>query len=400
MTTRRRKSDDPRPTTLTGADVAAQVALTIGGTRADQITEHIDAVPWVWDGIAAAGDVVELSGKTTSGKSTLSMLLAVAMLAAEPSDLLGHRIQPMPLDRVALIVNVEQARASIRRKLREACQVLGHDEAAAMARIVVMGREDAVAFFGDDQGPTLRKIMSVKQLGLLVLDSRAKTLGGDADSEESQSWAANVLGALASDGCLVVTISHVRKSAGSEGRHLGLDDVSGSNQRAAGADVVILASARKAESGEVLSTSLVVAKRRDDGGTEHPQPMTFAIKRTSGQPATLEWGETATANTADVNEQAALFQLLATGSKTENEVSRELGWNKGKTKRELFQAVRSGKAKRCKVFRAGQRRDGYDLSADAVLAEAGILASSGRTPTSASRTFRTDANSASRDPNS
>jgi hypothetical protein len=83
--------------------------------------------------------------------------------------------------------------------------------------------------------------------------------------------------------CPVFVVSHTRK-AGAE----TIEDVAGSHQRAAGADVILLVTAEK-DAGRIERSTVVFAKLRD-AVDEHPEPATFAIDK-AGEAWALSEGD-------------------------------------------------------------------------------------------------------------
>jgi hypothetical protein len=279
-------------------------------TGAELLAQQDEKVEWCWEGVIQRQDQFEVAGATYSGKSTFMALLHVALLAPGPIELLGRKVTPLPPGHVTVLVNVEQQASSLKRQLIACCEALGQDPAKILPRMIIVGRS---AFRCDH--PAWAELCTLVTtdlaVGLITFDSRARIMqSGDANAEADQARAAEIFGTIAERAkCPVGTVSHVRKSQ-KDRRTIDLDDVAGHHQRAAGADVVLLVEAERAEDGSVLSSRVRVAKRRDDGGEEHPAAMSFALVRELGKPARLSSGPVASSKPSDLPIQERVYALL------------------------------------------------------------------------------------------
>ncbi|HVU01655.1 MAG TPA: AAA family ATPase [Polyangiaceae bacterium] len=256
----------------------------------DDLLAEDEPAEWIWQGVVQAHDHVELSGPSYSGKTTAAFLIAAAMAnPGEPIELFGRLIAPMAAGRRALVVSVENSVSSAKRKLRESVEMLGLPVAETLDRVILIARGAPIHAHlvgRDDTGLWAESVALARTgaIGLTVLDSRARVLtaADSRDETEAAQAQAAIHQMTEASGAPVLVVSHTRKGQNGQRGDLSLEDVSGSLQRAAGADVVLLASADRNPDGSIGSTRLVVAKRRDDGGEEHPLPMTFAILRAAG----------------------------------------------------------------------------------------------------------------------
>ena len=180
----------------------AQIA--IAGYEASRAVLAIP-IEWVWRGIIAEHQAVEVCGGVGDGKSTFAALFTAAR--ANPTDspvsLLGREVAPMAAGRRCLWVNEENGRQSAVMQIDRAIAVLsGLPLRETWERIVLVSRAGVQAhYLGDpaEIAEELRRpttawaaIQSAAEAGLwglVVLDTRAKILGnfGAAKDEEGQA---------------------------------------------------------------------------------------------------------------------------------------------------------------------------------------------------------------------
>lgn len=264
-------------------------------------------VAWRWHGIVQACDSVEVAGPPYCGKSTLTFLLAVA--AANPTGcpiaLLGHEVAPIESGKFVVLANVENSPRSAARALEAACELLGLPVRETLDRIILVPRTSN-AILGQ-----VRALGRSGAIGLTVIDSRARALrvgGHDANSEDDQAEIANAITELVrASGAPVVVVSHLRKCSGPRGEPT-LDDVAGSHQRVASADVVLLVWCERDADDAVVVSFVKVGKRRDDGGEAHPARMSFSIGSGDDGRAQLSTDGSARASDAPVHER--IYELL------------------------------------------------------------------------------------------
>ena len=279
----RRRAPAPEPPKVP----STLAAISVTGYAASRaVLESASAVPWVWSGIIASGHAVEVCGPSASGKSTFTTLLAVATAnPGEPVQLLGREVTPIAPGKAVLLVNEENGRASAVRQIDRAIEVLGLPPEQTWERVMLVSRAGVRArpLTGTRcrprRGRQGRRRPRGARRGLRSrrLDTRAKIfvgLGASRDEEAGADASAMVTRLAEVAGCPVIVVSHTRKGGGED-----LDDVSGSVQRAAGADVVLIVRAKKSRGGGVESSRIAVAKLRDDDGGEWPEPMAFTLAR-------------------------------------------------------------------------------------------------------------------------
>lgn len=222
---------------------------------------------------------IEVSGPSGQGKTTLALLFAVARAnpTGKPVRLLGRDVTPGDVGTFAVVLEEENGRFSLRRKLEVGCEILGLPVAATLNRMVLLVRRRVTA--GDPTWNTVAALGRAHRVSVVVVDSRARVLRrGESNSEEDQAAMSNAIHQVV-EACAapVVVLSHTRK--GERGGAPGeIEDVSGSLQRGAGADVVLLVTAKKSAAGKVVASTLKFAKLRD-ADEDHPEPVTYSIAR-------------------------------------------------------------------------------------------------------------------------
>jgi hypothetical protein len=268
---------------LAGFPLLRKVAL-----RGDAIlTTSAEPISWFWEGIASVDHHIEISGPSYSGKTTLAMMLAIA--AANPTDtpvkILGRVVTPNRGGTYSVIVEEENGKRSAADVLKATCEMLGLPIKETLARVLLIAREGVTAHpvnGGNADTSLWGEIIALGyagHIGALFLDSRARILNdGDSKEESAQARGARILHqAIECCGAPVFVVSHTRKTSNA---NLSLEDVAGSHQRAAGADVVLLVSADRS-AGRIQKSRVTYAKLRDSFD-EHPEPVGFAIVKSKG----------------------------------------------------------------------------------------------------------------------
>jgi hypothetical protein len=236
------------------------------------------AIAYVWADILESAHLAIVAGPIGVGKTTLAILLIVALAnpTGSPVEVLGHLVTPVPDGQMVVFVEEENSARSVARKLRDACQMLGLPERETLDRVVTFCRCGARLAAETTDGAVFMEILKAAKadlVGAVIVDSWATCVTGDSNSEEDQALGAKCLRKLVTEsGSPVVVLAHTRKGTADS-----LDDVAGSHQRAAAADVVLLVNAER-QDGRVLSSKVVFAKLRDCVD-EYPAPATFSIAK-------------------------------------------------------------------------------------------------------------------------
>jgi hypothetical protein len=171
----------------------------------------------------------------------------------------------------AVVVLAENSAPSAVAHVERAIAVLGLDREQVWPRLALMTRRNQVEVTNHNTNErpkaarrgepwaALQLAIDAGLVGYLALDTRAALFGGDANDEGAQADVASALRNIAERGHLSVTLtSHTKK----EFTAFDVAAVSGSQQRAGGADTVLLMRAER-ERGRVISTTVTSAKSRD-----------------------------------------------------------------------------------------------------------------------------------------
>ena len=271
----------PRDRFFSGASAGGSLSRAAMVGHDEHFASSNEPVNWAWQDILQSEHLALFGGPPGVGKTELAAHLLVAL--ANPTDtvveVLGHRVMPVAEGKFVVLVEEENSRRSITRKLAETCVAFGLPVAQTLDRIVTVARSGMLVDLGQDKTTPWGQMLDRARAGLvgaLFIDSWATVIRAESNSEESQARAAGCLRDFVElSGGPVVAIVHTRK-----GDATSLEDIAGSHQRAAAADVVLLVTADK-ENGRVLSSKVVFAKLRDGEG-DHPEPVSFSVTKIDG----------------------------------------------------------------------------------------------------------------------
>jgi DNA polymerase III delta prime subunit len=286
--------------------------------HADHFAAANELVDEAWQGILQRPHLALFGGPPGVGKTTLAahLIVALANPTGKPVDVLGYRVTPVPEGSFVVLVEEENGRRSIAKKLADSCDAYGLPVRETIDRIVTIPRSGFRVNSGSrehDGSPwyELRGRARDGLVGALFLDSWASTIRAESNSEEAQAEAAGWLRSFVElSGGPVVAVVHTRK-----GDPSSLDDIAGSHQRAAAADVILLVTAEK-EGGAVLSSKITFAKLRDSEG-EHPKPVSFSVARVEGHTRVALNGS---ARAEDMPAHERVFQCIQQGEKTRHQI--------------------------------------------------------------------------------
>lgn len=258
-------------TTLDGLNSLARVA-TVGYDAL--VAETSDPIRWTWFGVISEANHVELSGPSFGGKTTLATLFVAALAnPGEPIALFGREVTPIREGQFVVLIEEENGKHSMRKKLETACRVLNLPVKETLDRVITIVRKGVRV--DTNVWWELVQLGQRGAIGALFIDSRARVLrNGESNSEEAQAAVADSLFFLIEQAkAPVFVISHTRK-----GQAEAIEDVSGSGQRGAGADVILLVNPTRDERGKVTSSKITFIKIRDDV-EEHPDPVEFTLAK-------------------------------------------------------------------------------------------------------------------------
>jgi energy-coupling factor transporter ATP-binding protein EcfA2 len=296
-------------------------------------SREVLAVPvaWVWHGYIASTHAVELCGATGDGKSTLAALMAAALAATpgEPVKLLGREVTPMALGKQALLVNEENGERSAVAGIDRAIEVLGLSLEQTWDRIALLSRAGVRAGWDDGETepgalwPAIVKGAKAGMFGAIFLDTRAKIFAGFGESKDegAQANASTMITKLVDVArCPVIVLSHPPKAETS-----GTAAVSGSVQRAAGADAILFVSARRSE-GRVVESTVTLLKQRDDDGEDWPSAASFSLVKRGGV-WTLTEGEGSAEGASEPAVDRIVKLLASEGELTQRQIRDQLKLN-------------------------------------------------------------------------
>lgn len=313
-------------------------------------------IRWVWRGVVSEENQVEIGGPSGGGKTTLSTLFVAALAnpTKEPVQLFGREVTPVRPDQFVVFVQEENGKHSLRKKMETACDVLGLPRADTLDRVIFIVRRNVRV--GDAVWQDLLELGRRGLVGAIFIDSRARVLRkGESNSEEDQAAVSGQLFALIETArAPAFVVSHTRKGGASS-----IEDLAGSLQRGAGADVILLVEARRDTSGRVVASTVTCVKIRDDV-EEHPQPVEFTIGRdAAGRPALT------TATTAQDDrplEEQVLEVLEREGELTRTDIAAKLGRSKADIQPALDTLFAAGRLRGAKV----RKKNGQEYAAIAI----------------------------------
>ncbi|HEY3817310.1 MAG TPA: AAA family ATPase [Polyangiaceae bacterium] len=317
-----RPVDEPPPSPtegpLKGLGYLARVA-TVGYTAL--VAETSEPIRWIWAGLISEGNHVEIVGPSGDGKTTLATLLAPAL--ANPGEaiaLFDRTVTPIRADQFVVFLEEENGKHSFRRKMETGCTVLGLPVAETLERVIFVIRRNVRV--GDAVWSDVVELGRRGGVGAVFIDSRARVLrNGESNREEDQAAVADALFALIeASRAPAFVISHKRKGSGNS-----IEDVSGSVQRGAGADVILSVEATKDAGGRVLSSKLVAIKIRDDV-EDHPAPVVFTVTRDAAGVPALTCSSTIEDNRPI--EERLLEVLEREGALTKSDLAKKLSRSK------------------------------------------------------------------------
>lgn len=328
-----------------------------------------EPIVWSWQDWFTAGSPVEVYGKSTSGKTTLTALVVAAMCAPpeRPVELFGRKVVPMPEGKIALVVFDENSRPSAARKLDLALAALGVDRAYAWERILLYARSGLHAeTFSDEEairhpapndrwGHIMHAAIVQQAFGLVVFDTRARIFGtlGSSNDEEAQAHVADVISMIAKSGAPVLVLSHPRKGGG-----VDLDDMSGSTQRAAGTDSAISVAGIK-KGGQTIASTVTLQKSRDEPD-DWPKPVEFVLRRRKDGGAEFTWKQGRERPEAKAAQEKVL-EALAAGAMTKRELRDRLEMSGSAVTKAIGALIAEKRiAKSDKIVR-GVERETYSL---------------------------------------
>lgn len=182
---------------------------------------------FVWDGYLPRGVVALFGAHGGTGKSTVALMLAVAVATGRP--MLGVPTVAAP----AVFVSLEDGAGIVRHRLSSVCRAWGIDPASLVGLTIVDGTENPELFAADNRSAgdvtaayqEMVQLVRATQAGLVVVDNASDSFGGDEINRRQVRGFMRALGQVARlTDCAVCLLAHVdkgtsraRKAEGGEG---------------------------------------------------------------------------------------------------------------------------------------------------------------------------------------
>lgn len=199
---------------LEGAQDFAPRPLLVPVDVARVLSEPSEPPRFVWDGYLPRGVVAMLGAHGGTGKSTIALMLAVAV-AAGRGELFGVACEP---GRV-VFASLEDSAAVVRHRLHKICTAWGIEPHALAQRLSIVdgtSEPELFASTGRDGGSTTPAYAELRALAqgcdLLMIDNASDAYGGDEIQRRPVRGFIRALGRIAkANDCAVLLLAHVDK---------------------------------------------------------------------------------------------------------------------------------------------------------------------------------------------
>ncbi len=309
-------------------------------------------VTWRWYGVFTDAHQTEISGPSGEGKTTFVSLLIAALAGHRPVSLLGREVEPIEQGRYVVIIEQENGTHSFRSRIQRACEALQLPAKATIDRMIFFIRQGIE--FGDSRWRQLCMLSKRGLVGALIIDTRATVLtNGDSSKEEDQAKISRALMKMISEGRHpTIVLSHTPKS--------DKTNVSGSVQRKAGVDNLLIITGRRNPKTKKVESSVISFEKIRDDFLDHPLPIQFSLVERDGA-----W--TVTHNGALTVEPLPqrILRKLSLGPLTAGAIRSEVGRSGADVARELGELVTRGVVIKQVGEVSGRERELYSLSPEA-----------------------------------
>ncbi len=175
--------------------------------RASEVTPRpLDEPPWLVEGLWGAGACGVLGGVAKTGKSWLSLEMAVAVASGRPC--LGRFAAPLPGS--ALVYAAEDSPVQVRERLEGLSRVRGVDFAELDVHLIL---EPSLRLDRQEDLSRLRATLERRRPRLLVLDPYVRLQRADENNSTEVSAILGALRELSREFALaIVLVHHARKS--------------------------------------------------------------------------------------------------------------------------------------------------------------------------------------------
>lgn len=269
----------------TSLDALHKVSRVLRGEEI--LSEAAKPVPFIWGYVAVRGSVILVGGPPGSGKSTLFFHILAGRASTIPKavDFLGMPLQPAPRGKYLVLLE-EGTEGNTARKISSALQRLNIDPGPALDRVLIVARQDVVV----GKGPIWRELVNLVasgQVSDLFVDTLAYVtpVDAEANSEAAQVGLFRGLAKLIKKAPrenqqpTIWIAAHARKGAVGS-----IDDISGSVQRTAQCDTVLLVMRSKAK-GPRSNLLSFLKLREDPPGGDEVKPVRYRIA--TGRPVEI-----------------------------------------------------------------------------------------------------------------
>jgi hypothetical protein len=239
--------------------------IAVTGNEIDEAAE--EPVDWVWEPYVASGSICLIGGNTTGGKTTFAFLLLAARCSPRPIDFLEHTLTPAPPSRYIVIIEPEHSRGSAARKLLRSARLLDLDPELVSRRILLVAGGSSLNV-GDARWRQLCELIAGGLVSDVLLDTIASTTIEEANDEQEQAKLFTKL-RLAIDSApssapppMIWALAHKRKGK-SDDEELDATAISGSLQRAAQSNTILMIRSNRRDH-RIVSATVFFAKTKED----------------------------------------------------------------------------------------------------------------------------------------
>lgn len=198
----------------------------------DVLTNPAPPPAFVWDDYLPRGVVALFGAHGGTGKSTIALMLAVAVVTGRP--LFGVNTSEAP----AVFVSLEDGAGIVRHRLAGICRAWGIDPLSLADRLhIVDGTENPELFAADNRSAgdvtpaysELVQLVKNSRAGLVVVDNASDSFGGDEINRRQVRGFMRALGQVARlTDCAVCLLAHVDKNTSRARKAEGGEGYSGS----------------------------------------------------------------------------------------------------------------------------------------------------------------------------
>ena len=225
-----------------------------------------------------------MSGNTTGGKTSFIFLMLTARGSETPIRLLGHVVTPAPAGRYIVVVEPEHSKGSAARKFKKSAKILGVDCASLFKRLIIVSGSESL-LVGDSRWKQLCQLIAAGLVSDILLDTIASTTKEIGNDEQAQSALFHKLRHAIEDAPegvplpVVWPLTH-NKKAGKDEDEIDIAFVSGSLQRAAQSNTIMMLRTNRKDHRIVSSTVFFLKMKEEPiGGFKDgdEKPKTFSI---------------------------------------------------------------------------------------------------------------------------